>query len=324
MVVREITHAQKLEFRVGQVMTREVIAVTPSTSLLELKEIMRTHRISGVPVVDDNGDLVGVISLEDLLRAFEQGAINATVGERMSTTLITICEADSVDAAVAKFQQTGVGRLPVLNSWGQLVGVLTKGDVTRGLVHEVQAETQDEEIARYRASHIFRDVESDDTSLVLRYQVAPRDFTHGGNASSRIKRALMRLGADPQIVRRAAIASYEAEMNLIIHADHGGVITAEVDASQLKMIFQDDGPGIADLRRALEEEGYTTTPPEIRQLGFGGGLGLKNIRKCADQMRVDSKVGIGTKLEITIRLHTWEPSTMVENNSPRKVNHESP
>lgn len=323
MAAREITHAQKLEFRVGQVMTREVIAATPSTSLLELKEIMRTHRISGVPVVDDNGELVGVISLEDLLRAFEQGATNATVGERMSTALITIREADSVDAAVAKFQQTGVGRLPVLNSWGQLVGVLTKGDITRGLVHEVQAETQDEEIARYRASHIFRDVESDDTSLVLRYKVAPRDFTHGGNASSRIKRALMRLGADPQIVRRAAIASYEAEMNLIIHTDHGGVITAEVDASQLKMMFKDDGPGIANLQRALEEVGYTTTPPEIRQMGFGGGKGLKNIRKCADQMHLDSKVGLGTQLEITILLHTWEPSTIVENVSPRKANRES-
>ena len=323
MVVQQITRAQKLEFRVGQVMTREVVAVTPSTSLLELKEVMRKRRISGVPVVDDNGDLVGVISLEDLIRAFEQGATHATVGERMSTKLITINETDSVDTAVGKFQQTGVGRLPVLNSWGQLVGMLTKGDVTRGLVHEVQAETQDEEIARYRASHIFRDIESDATTLVLRYKVAPRDFTHGGNASSRIKRALMRLGADPQIVRRAAIASYEAEMNLIIHADHGGVITAEVDASQLKMMFKDDGPGIVDLRRALEEVGYTTTPPEIRQMGFGGGMGLKNIRKCADQMHLESKVGLGTQLEITILLHAWEPPITVDAVSPRKANRES-
>lgn len=307
MVVQEITRAQKLEFRVGQVMTREVVAVNPSTSLKELKEILRKRRISGVPVVDDNGDLVGIISIEDLLRAFEQGAINATVGERMSTTLITVQESESVDAAVIKFQQTGVGRMPVVNSWGHLVGMLTKGDITRGLLHEVQAETQDEEIARYRASHIFRDVESDDTSLILRYKVPPRDFTHGGQASSKIKRALTRLGADPQIVRRAAIASYEAEMNLIIHADHGGVITAKVDASQLKLTVEDDGPGIADLRRALEEQGYTTTPPEIKQMGFGGGMGLKNIRKCADQMKLESEVGRGTKLEITILLHAWEP-----------------
>jgi hypothetical protein len=108
--------------------------------------------------------------------------------------------------------------------------------ITRGLLAEVQAETQDEEIARYRASHIFRDVQSDHTTLILRYKVAPRDFTHGGQASSKIKRALTRLGADPQIVRRAAIASYEAEMNLIIHdrsrwADHraGGRRTTDVD-----------------------------------------------------------------------------------------------
>lgn len=303
MPPQEITRAQKLDFRVGQVMTRSVITVTPSTPLPELKEIMRTHRISGVPVVDDDGNLVGVISIEDLVRAFEQGAFTATVGEKMNTSVLTVGEADSVKTAAQKFQQTGVGRLPVLNAWGELVGILTKGDITRGLLHEIEAETQDEEICRYRASHIFRDVESDATSLLLRYTVAPRDFTHGGQASSKVKRALMRLGADPQIVRRAAIASYEAEMNLIIHADHGGQITAEVDASQVVLTVVDDGPGIADVRRALEEPGYSTVPPEIRQMGFGGGMGLKNIRKCADQMRLESEPGRGTRLEMAIRLH---------------------
>jgi anti-sigma regulatory factor (Ser/Thr protein kinase) len=172
------------------------------------------------------------------------------------------------------------------------------------LLREIGTETQDEEICRYRASHIFRDVQSDDTSLLLRYKVAPRDFTHGGEASSKIKRALTRLGTEPQIVRRAAISSYEAEMNLIIHADHGGLITAEVDAVEVTLTTLDDGPGIADTRRALEEVGYTTTPPEIRQMGFGGGMGLKNIRKCADQMKLESEPGRGTKLEMKIRLHS--------------------
>ncbi len=285
-------------------MTRRVITITLTNTLLELKEVMRQRRISGVPVVNDAGVLVGIISIEDLLRAFEQGALNATVAERMSTTLITVRDTDLVDVAAQKFQQTGVGRMPVLDAQDRLVGMLTKGDITRGLLAEVQAETQDEEIARFRASHIFRDVESDHTSLTLRYTIPARDFTHGGEASSKIKRTLMRLGTDPQIVRRAAIATYEAEMNLIIHADHGGQITAEIDASQVTLIVQDDGPGIRDLKRALEEIGYTTTPPEIKQLGFGGGMGLKNIRKCADQMKIESQVGRGTRLEISLRLHT--------------------
>ncbi len=322
MPAREITRAQKLDFRVGQVMTHDVIVVTPSTPLPEFKELLRTHRISGAPVLNEDGDLVGIISIEDLLRAYEDGDFRAVVGERMSTTLITVRETDSVDTAMQKFQQTGVGRLPVVNAWGQLVGILTKGDLTRGLLHEIEAETQDEEISRYRASHIFRDVESDDTSLLLRYKVAPRDFTHGGHASSRIKRALTRLGADPQIVRRAAIASYEAEMNLIIHTDHGGIITAEVNTAQLKLTIEDDGPGIADVRRALEEQGYSTTPPEIRKMGFGGGMGLKNIRKCADQMHLESQRGLGTKLEIAILLHAWE-SPSPGNNDALKGNRES-
>lgn len=285
-------------------MTHDVITVTPGTPLPELKETLRTHRISGAPVVNEDGDLVGVISIEDLLRAYEDGDFRAVVGERMSTTMITVHEADSVDTAVHKFQQTGVGRLPVVNAWGQLVGMLTKGDITRGLLQEIEADTQDEEICRYRASHIFRDIESDHTSLELCYAVVPRDFTHGGQASSNIKRSLTRLGADSQIVRRAAIASYEAEMNLIIHADHGGRMTAEIDSSQVTLTVEDDGPGIQDVKRALEEMGYTTTPPEIRQMGFGGGMGLKNIRKCADQMRLDSAPGRGTTLEITLRLHS--------------------
>jgi CBS domain-containing protein/anti-sigma regulatory factor (Ser/Thr protein kinase) len=309
----EITHVQKLDFRVGQVMTRQLITVKPTTTLLELKELMRTRRISGVPVVNGTSDLIGIISLEDLLRAFEQGAVNGTVNEWMSRSVITARDSDTVETAAQKFAQTGVGRTPVVDAQGRLVGILTKGDITRGLLAEVQAETQDEEIARYRASHIFRDVQSDATTLILRYKVARHDFTHGGQASSKIKRALTRLGADPQIVRRAAIAAYEAEMNLIIHTDHGGQITAQVDASQLTLIFEDDGPGIADLKRATEEMGYTTTPPEIKQMGFGGGMGLKNIRKCADQMKIDSKVGRGTRLEITILLHAPEESAARNN-----------
>jgi len=304
----EITHVQKLDFRVGQVMTRQLITVKAATTLLELKELMRKRRISGVPVVNGTGDLIGIISLEDLLRAFEQGAVSGAVNDWMSRSVITVRDSDPVETAAQKFAQTGVGRIPVLNAEGRLVGMLTKGDITRGLLAEVQADTQDEEIARYRASHIFRDVQSDHTTLILRYNVQRHDFTQGGQASSKIKRALTRLGADPQIVRRAAIAAYEAEMNLIIHTDHGGQITAQVDASQLSLIFEDDGPGIADLKRATEEMGYTTTPPEIKQMGFGGGMGLKNIRKCADQMKIDSEVGRGTRLEITILLHAPEAS----------------
>jgi len=284
-------------------MTRSVIAVLPSTPLLEVKELMRTSRISGVPVVNAGGELVGVFSIEDLLRSFEHSEFSASVGERMSTSLITVRESDTVDAAAAKFQQTGVGRLPVLNARNELVGILTKGDITRGLLHEIGAETHDEEISRYRASHIFHDLESDITSLTLRYAVEPRNFTGGGEASSKVKRSLTRLGADSQIVRRTAIATYEAEMNLVIHANHGGQISAQVDASQVTLTVEDDGPGIADVQRALEEPGYTTTPPEIRRMGFGGGLGLKNIRKCVDQMHLESEAGRGTRLEMTIRLH---------------------
>ena len=120
--------------------------------------------------------------------------------------------------------------LPVkfMDANGKMIGLLTKGDITRGLLKALQKDYQVEELRRYRASHLFDDIISDRTSLILRYNIQARDFTRGGAASSNIKRALLRLGASPQIARRVGIAVYEAEMNLIIHTTNGGTIRVDV------------------------------------------------------------------------------------------------
>jgi len=203
------------------------------------------------------------------------------------------------------FVNTKLGRLPVIDPNGKLVGIITKGDVTRGLLKALQQETQVEEMRRYRASRIFEDIESDRTSLILRYDIQAHYFTHGGSASSRIKRALIRLGASPQIARRAGIAIYEAEMNLIIHTTKGGVIRVEIEPHQISIDVYDYGPGIADVQKALQP-GYSTASEEIRELGFGAGMGLVNIARCTDSMSLDSVVGKGTRLRIKIFLPQQE------------------
>ena len=104
--------------------------------------------------------------------------------------------------------------------------------------------TRPKSCGRYRASHLFEDIISDRTSLILRYTIQKGDFTHGGTASSYIKRALLRLGANPQIARRCGIAAYEAEMNLIIHTTNGGMIRVEIEPHQITLEAYDDGPGI--------------------------------------------------------------------------------
>jgi anti-sigma regulatory factor (Ser/Thr protein kinase) len=195
--------------------------------------------------------------------------------------------------------------LVVVNEAGQLVGIITKGDVTRGLLGALQYDYQAEEVRRYRASHLFEDIISDRTSLILRYQIRPRDFTHGGTASSHIKRALLRLGANPQIARRCGIAIYEAEMNLIIHTTNGGEVRIEIEPYQILMETVDTGPGIADTELAMKP-GFSTAPPEIRELGFGAGMGLKNIQRCVNELVLESKLGQGTRLQMKIYLQPEE------------------
>lgn len=282
-------------------MKRDVIKVTPDTSMTELKEILRLNRISGVPVLDGER-LAGVISIEDLIKALVQGDVQAPVKKRMTTQLITVLESESVVEAVKKFAQYKVGRLLVVNEQGQLRGILTGGDITRGLLETISLGYHAEEISRYRAKHIFEDIVSDQTSLILRYKVKAKDFKKAGDASSKLKRALGRLGAVPEVIRRVAISVYEAEMNLIIHADEGGELTAELQPEVIRVTAIDHGPGIPNVNQAMSP-GFSTAPNWIRELGFGAGMGLMNIKRCADSMRLESTAGKGTELEIVVYLH---------------------
>lgn len=297
----DITRAQELvyELKIEQVMTREVITIAPDSSMGDLKELLRVNRIGGVPVVED-GALVGIITMENLIKAMETGELSAIVGDKMTTHLQTMRANDSVIAAVSLFGQFGYGRLPVVDGEGGLVGILTPSDIVRGLLRQIEVEWHAEEIRRYRARHIFEDIESDQTGLILRYRVKAHDFSRGGEASAKIKRALERLGAHPRIVRRVAVAAYEAEMNLVIHS-HGGEIIAEICPERIEVTAVDGGPGIPDVEKALEP-GYSTAPAWVRELGFGAGMGFTNIRACADQMKLNSEVGVGTRLELCFSL----------------------
>ena len=296
-VLTELTKVQELvyELKIEQLMCKDIITVSPDLSMYELKELLRVKRISGVPVVH-KGKMLGMISLENLIGALERGELSATVGEKMTANVRTVHTDDSVVSAVNLFARLGYGSFPVLDGDGELVGILTKGDIVRGLLRQMEVQWQTEEIKRYRASHIFQDIESDQTALLLRYTIKAQDFVRGGEASSKIKRALERLGASPTVVRRVAVAAYEAETNIMIHSV-GGELIAELRPQRIKITAVDSGPGIADVARALEA-GYSTAPEWIRELGFGAGMGLVNIKRCADEMVLNSELGVGTRLEM--------------------------
>lgn len=296
----DISRVEELSYdlKIREVMSTDLRTVSPDMPLSKVLEILRINRISGVPVIQDE-QIIGVLSIEDIVRAMEKNELSASVSQYMTREVVTVADYESIVKAIQTFTESRLGRLPVVDEENKLVGMITKGDITRGILVALQKDYQEEEVRRYRASHLFEDIISDRTTLVLRYNIKARDFTQGGNASSHIKRALVRLGANPQIARRCGIAIYEAEMNLIIHTTNGGILKLEVEPHRITMSTVDDGPGIPDITQALTP-GYTTATEQVREMGFGAGMGLVNMKRCVDTMEIESTVGKGTKLVMRI------------------------
>ena len=296
----EINRVEELSYdlKTREVMTTELRTASPDMPISKVLDILRIHRISGVPVLEE-GNLVGIISLEDIVRAMEKNDLSATTEQYMTRDVVTVASYDSIVKAIRTFTEKRLGRLPVVDENHRLVGMITKGDITRGILVALQKDYKEEEVRRYRASHLFEDIISERTTLVLRYTIKAGDFTQGGKASSHIKRALIRLGADPQITRRCCIAVYEAEMNLIIHTTNGGILKLEVEPHRITMSTVDDGPGIPDTEKVFQP-GYSTATEAVREMGFGAGMGLVNMKRCVDTIDLNSTVGEGTKLVMRI------------------------
>ncbi len=132
----------------------------------------------------------------------------------------------------------------------------------------------------------------------LEYQVYEADFVNAGAASSAIKKTLKQLNVNPQIVKRVVVALYEAEVNAIAHA-YGGMIYADIEPDKIVLKVEDKGPGIPDIAWAMQE-GNSTASPEVRNMGFGAGMGLPNIQKNVDKLNVTSTVGVGTTVEMEV------------------------
>ncbi len=137
-------------------------------------------------------------------------------------------------------------------------------------------------------------------TITMSYEVPGGDFTRAGEASSSLKGSLKKMNVDPDIIRRVAIAMYEGEINMVIHAN-GGKIDVIISPDEIEMILTDEGPGIEDIELAMQA-GYSTAPDNIRTLGFGAGMGLPNMKKYTDEMKIESQVGVGTTVRMKVKL----------------------
>ena len=134
--------------------------------------------------------------------------------------------------------------------------------------------------------------------LKFTYDINGENFASAGEASMQIKKELRSLGFDPQTIRRVSIAMYEGEINMVIHAG-GGVAEVLVSPDSIEIILTDHGPGIPDIDLAMQE-GYSTAPDTIRSIGFGAGMGLPNMKKYTDEMKIDTVIGVGTTVTMCV------------------------
>jgi CBS domain-containing protein/anti-sigma regulatory factor (Ser/Thr protein kinase) len=299
----KISKIQELvyEIRMSDVMKRDVFTVSPRTHMSVLRVILRENRISGTPVID-KGKLVGIISVEDFIKWLANREQDCPIGEKMTRNVQTLYADEPLTHAINKFEQHGFGRFIVVERQDKrLVGIVTKGDVIEGLLKKLEIDYyKEEEVCQFRVRHFFEDILADKVELLFEYDVVGHDFNRAGESASQVKTTLRRLGLHPQVVRRVAIATFEAEMNLIIYTD-GGKIYVRVEPHEIFVNVEDSGPGIPDVEKVLQP-GYSTAPEWVRELGFGAGMGLNNIQKCANKMDLRSNVGKGTQLSFYISI----------------------
>ncbi len=289
-VVMELLYSLKVK----DAMTASVITASTTSRLRHVQDLMREHAITAVPILEGER-LLGIVSIGDIIQALDSGAMDRQAAEVMTRSVVTLDEDMPLSFAVTYFDRYKYGRFPVLAVNGKLCGIITASDVLRRLLIALN-----EEIGRMEQRIAGRQPPSEGPlpSMELSFGSAPLDFSRAGNISARFKKALAEKGCPPPIARRVAVASYELELNQVIHSS-GGIMRLRVFEDTIEILAQDEGPGIADVDLAMRE-GYSTANEWVRSLGFGAGMGLPNVKRVADEFSIESSPGKGTTVRALI------------------------
>ena len=281
--------------KVRDAMSSPVITASPGDSMREVQYRMRDNGITGVPIVE--GDrLIGLVSMGLVIEALDAGRIGQLAGELMTRAVISLEDDMPLAFATTYFNRYKYGRFPVLDRDGRLVGIVSASDIIRALLVAMNKEV--ERLEERLSAANPASTHGADGSVRLVFQVTRFDFENAGKASAEFKKALKGLGVEADIVRRAAVASYELELNQVIHSD-GGSISCFAGAGRIELRAEDRGPGIDDVEAAMTE-GFSTANEWIRSLGFGAGMGLPNAKRVSDDFAIDSGPGRGTSVRVAI------------------------
>ncbi|MCL2043797.1 MAG: CBS domain-containing protein [Treponema sp.] len=284
------------QLKIKDVMVTAVISGKKDQTMRRIQAIMRENRITGIPIVEGQ-KLVGMVSIHDIITALDQGLIESTAEECMTRDIIVLQDDMPLSFAISYLNKYNYGRFPVLNKNRELVGILSSMDVIRSLLVEMNREVLRLEKMNKKESDGISSVSSE-----MAFTVAHYDFEQAGRASTEIKKALKQRNIDAKIIRRVAVASYELEINIVVHSD-GGSLHCSIQPDKVIITVTDTGPGIADVNQALQE-GWSTANDYVRSMGWGAGMGLANTKRNSDEFSINSEVGVGTTVRSVVYINS--------------------
>lgn len=295
------------DLRVREAMSAGPVTLGVDATMLDAQHLMRDHRVSGIPIVNDARELLGLVSIQDVVEALVDHDISAPVGQWMTSKVVTVRDDLPLIQAVNEMHRRGFGRLPALDKDGRLAGILTQGDITRAVMYRLNEEAKAAEEREHKALARTLQLSGEQPGVErIETPAEAMNLDTAGTFASSVKKALKRRGVEPDIVRRAAVAAYEAEVNVILHS-MGGILEGLISSEEVTLVARDRGPGIANLEQALSE-GYSTANEVVRALGFGAGMGLPNMQRCADTFSIEAPA-TGTTVTMKIGLVPKEPET---------------
>lgn len=280
--------------KVRDAMTTRVYSCSSADSMRSVQQIMRDGGMTGMPVLDGTR-MIGIVSMDDVIRALDEGRIDDQVSLWMTRNVIILEDDMPLNFAISHMEKYRFGRFPVLDAQKQLVGIITSRDVLIAILMEINRE-----IERYEKQGVSSN-DGGTEGFRLEYATRSFDFETAGRLSTETKKMLKERGLPPRLIRRVAVASYELEMNQVVHSV-GGVVKVRYCAADgtIEITAVDGGPGIPDLEAALTE-GFSTATEWVRSLGFGAGMGLPNVRRVADEFEIESDSS-GTRVNAVIRV----------------------
>jgi CBS domain-containing protein/anti-sigma regulatory factor (Ser/Thr protein kinase) len=291
------------EIKVKEAMSQKVIFFSKNATFREIQLKLKEKKISGVPILDEERNIIGIVSIDDIITAFDKGYVDKKITDYMSRDVITIPQNFSVISAINRLEKFKVGRLPVTDSSNskKIVGIITLSDILNRLLIVVQSMAEKVEDKEIKNTQISNDLFRNIVKKPLRFEVKGDDFDNAGRVASIVKKYFQNLGISKDVIRRVAIVCYEAEMNICLHSLGGSMIIEVNDDNNAVIYAHDKGPGIPDVKLALKP-GFTTASEKIRALGFGAGMGLPNIKHYADKFEIESSLKTGTELKVIINL----------------------